>query len=582
MLIIPILFYSGSDFFKNSISALKVKKISIDVPLVLGIIALFGRSMYEVLSATGSGYFDTLAGLVFLLLTGRYFQNKVFNQFSFERELYSYFPLSVLKKTNSSEERVLIENLEEGDFIKIKNEEIIPCDAEVISDSITADLSFITGEAMAKRFNAGDKIYAGSKIVGKSGEFKVLKKTDKSYLACLWDEVKSSGKKEVLESLTGKFSGYFTALVLLIALSAFSYYWMNNNVSGAFNALTAVLLITCPCASALSAPMALGNAIRLLSRRGFYLKNAFVIEKVAGIKNIVLDKTGTITVAEKVEVTYVGNTLSEEEQSMIYSAVNSSNHPLSRILSDKLKHLKSIEPDAYEEIKGKGIEAKFKNNNLCIGSATFTKAINTIENKKQGSVVHIAINGNYKGYYFIESRYREGLWKMLNSLSAEANIYLLSGDHKDENPQLTEYFGKNMHFNQNPEGKKQYIQMLAESGKTMMVGDGINDGVALKVSDVGIAVSDNVNSFYPSAQIILDGKHFTELAEMIAYSRSVLKVIYACLALSFLYNIVGMYFACTLAVTPLFAAVLMPISSITVVSLAVGGTYFAYRRKFAI
>ncbi len=580
LLILPILFYSGSEFFKNSISALKVKKISIDVPLVLGIIALFGRSMYEVISGTGSGYFDTLAGLVFLLLTGRYFQNKVFNQFSFERELYSYFPLSVLKKTTIGEERVLIENLKEEDFIKIKNEEIIPCDAEVVSESITADLSFITGEAMARRFNKGDKIYAGSKIIGKSGEFKVLKKTDKSYLACLWDEVKSSGKKDVLESLTGKFSGYFTALVLLIALSAFSYYWMNNNIHGAFNALTAVLLITCPCASALSAPMALGNAIRLLSRRGFYLKNAFVIEKVAGIKNIVLDKTGTITVAEKVEVTYCGSTLSDEEESLVFSTVNSSNHPLSRILSDKLKHTPSLEPEAYEEIKGKGIEAKFQNNVVCIGSALFTKSNVTVENPKHGSVVHVAINGKHKGYYFLESRYRKGLWDMLEKLSADSEIYLLSGDHKDENPQLLQYFGKNMLFNQNPEGKKQYIQMLAENGKTMMVGDGINDGVALKVSDVGIAVSDNVNSFYPSAHIILDGKNFIQLAEMISYSRSVLKVIYACLGLSFLYNIVGMYFACTLQVTPLFAAVLMPISSITVVSLAVGGTYFAYRRKF--
>lgn len=585
LLILPVLFYSGTEYFVNSFNALKIKKISIDVPLAIGIVALFGRSMYEVLTATGSGYFDTLAGLIFLLLTGRYFQNKVFDEFSFERELYSYFPLSVIKKTSTSEERVLIEDLQQGDIIIIKNEEIIPCDAELISESITADLSFITGEAMPKVFTAGARIYAGSKVAGKPGEFRVLQKTDKSYLARLWDEVKSSGKTDVLESLTGSLSGYFTALVLLIASLAFALYYFEGNVSGAFNALTAVLLITCPCASALSAPMALGNAIRLLARKGFYLKNAFVVEKIAHVENVVLDKTGTITVAEKVEVSYHGKELDQQERSLVYSAVNSSNHPLSRILATQLKHNSTmIAADAYEEIKGKGIDATINGIQIHVGSALFTKATSTGEepNKGYGSVVHISINGIYKGYFFIESKYREGLWEMLEELGNEANLFLLSGDHKDENPKLFEYFGNNMVFHQSPEGKKEYIELLKKRGSTMMVGDGINDGVALKVSDVGIAVADNVNSFYPSAHVILDGKMFNELPGMLIYSKKVLRVIYACLSLSFLYNIVGMYFACTLQVTPLFAAILMPISSVTVVSLAVLGTYLSYRKVFKV
>ncbi len=581
LLIIPVLFYSGTEYFVNSINALKIRKISIDVPLAIGIVALFGRSIYEVLSATGSGYFDTLAGLIFLLLTGRYFQNKVFDEFSFERELYSYFPLSVVKKHNHNEQRVLIEDLQPGDHITIKNEEIIPCDAQLISESITADLSFITGEALPKVFARGSRIYAGSKVVGKPGEFMVLQKTDKSYLARLWDEVKSSGGVDVLESLTGSLSGYFTTLVLLVGTAAFSFYYFNDNVSGAFNALTAVLLITCPCASALSAPMALGNAIRLLARKGFYLKNAFVVEKIARIKNVVLDKTGTITVAEKVEVSYHGETLNQKEESFIFSAVNSSNHPLSRILSEKLKSTSDLLlVDFYEELKGSGIKALVGDAEVKVGSAKFTSA--EIETKVDGygSWVHVMINKKYKGYYFIESKYRDGLWEMLNALKRNSNIYLLSGDHRDENPKLEEVFGSHMVFNQSPADKKYFVQSLHNSAPTMMVGDGVNDGVALKVSDVGIAVSDNVNSFYPSAQVILDGKMFNELPQMLLYSKRVLRVIYVCLSLSFLYNIVGMYFACSLQVTPLFAAVLMPISSITVVSLAVGGTYLAYRRIF--
>jgi len=169
---------------------------------------------------------------------------------------------------------------------------------------------------------------------------------------------------------------------------------------------------------------------------------------------------------------------------------------------------------------------------------------------------------------------------MLEELGKDSNLFLLSGDHKDENPKLFEYFGNNMVFHQSPEGKKEYIELLKKRGNTMMVGDGINDGVALKVSDVGIAVADNVNSFYPSAHVILDGKMFNELHDMLRYAKKVLRVIYACLTLSFLYNIVGMYFACTLQVTPLFAAILMPISSVTVVSLAVLGTYISYRKVF--
>ena len=583
LLILPVLFYSGSEYFINSIAALKIKKISIDVPLAIGIVALFGRSIFEVFSSTGSGYFDTLAGLIFLLLSGRYFQNKVFDQFSFERELYSYFPLSVLRGTADSEERVLIEDLQQGDIIKIKNEEIIPCDAELLSENITADLSFITGEAMPKTFSKGSRIYAGSKVMGQPGEFLVLQKTDKSYLARLWNEVKSSGKTDVLESLTGSFSAYFTALVLLVAGSAFGYYWYNNDLPGAFNALTAVLLITCPCASALSAPMALGNAIRLLARKGFYLKNAFVLEKIAGIKNVVLDKTGTITVAEKVALSYYGLALTEDESKWVFASVNASNHPLSRILAAHLKNNSApLSPSSFEEVKGKGIVSTVHNQKVAVGSASFTQApkIKNAEIKGYGSVVHIAINEIYKGYYFIESRYREGLWNTLAELKKDKSIYLLSGDQEDENPKLETFFASNRTFNQSPADKKEFILNLRSQGPTMMIGDGINDGVALKVSDVGVAISDNVNSFYPSAHVILDGQMFNELPRILRYSKTVLTIIYACLGLSFSYNIIGMYFACTLRVTPLFAAVLMPISSVTVVSLAVGGTYIAYRRTF--
>jgi Cu+-exporting ATPase len=256
---------------------------------------------------------------------------------------------------------------------------------------------------------------------------------------------------------------------------------------------------------------------------------------------------------------------------------------LSRILAAHLKNNSApLSPSSFEEVKGKGIVSTVHNQKVAVGSASFTQApkIENAEIKGYGSVVHIAINEIYKGYYFIESRYREGLWNTLAELKKDKSIYLLSGDQEDENPKLETSFASNRTFHQSPADKKEFILNLRSQGATMMIGDGINDGVALKVSDVGVAISDNVNSFYPSAHVILDGQMFNELPRILRYSKKVLTIIYACLGLSFSYNIVGMYFACTLRVTPLFAAVLMPISSVTVVSLAVGGTYIAYRRTF--
>ncbi|MFA5297904.1 MAG: HAD-IC family P-type ATPase, partial [Lutibacter sp.] len=387
-----------------------------------------------------------------------------------------------------------------------------------------------------------------------------------SYLTQLWSNDVFNKKADfTIKNITDSISKLFTINVLAIAILA-GIFWYNYNASMVFNVVTAVLIIACPCALALSAPFAIGNILRIFGYHKFYLKNAETVENIAKINTIIFDKTGTITSTDKSHVIYRGEILSTDELKAVKTILRASNHPLSRSLYDFIQEEVFTEkPTHFEEVLGKGIYATINNMEIKLGSASFTGAISFETNE---TAIHVKIDDKFKGSYIFKNSYREGTKHIFETLSKKYKLVILSGDNDGEKIYLEKLLPKNtiFQFNQKPENKLEFIKNLQEKGeKVMMVGDGLNDAGALAQSNVGIVISENVNVFSPACDGILDAKFFNNLPNLLTISNKTMTIIKTSFILAFCYNVVGMYFAVTGALTPIVAAILMPISSISVV-----------------
>ncbi|WP_072401920.1 heavy metal translocating P-type ATPase [Flaviramulus basaltis] len=563
---LPVVFYSAQDYFVSAFKGLRSKILNIDVPIALGVSVLFIRSTTEIILNIGSGFFDSLTGLIFFLLLGKFFQQKTYTFLSFERDYKSYFPIGITKISDNKEESIQVYDIEKGDRLLIRNEELIPVDCILIKGHARIDYSFVTGESKTVSKQSGDKLFAGGKQLDGSIEVDVLKTVEQSYLTQLWsNDVFKKDKELAFTNITNSISKHFTITILLIAFLA-TIFWLFTDVSKALNVFTSVLIIACPCAIALSAPFTFGNILRILGKKKFYLKNASIIEQLAKINTIIFDKTGTITSNKETRINYEGLQLSDAEESLLKSTLRGSNHPLSRSLYNLLNEHNILTLDAYEEHLGKGIEAKYKNRNIKIGSAAFvgfssdTAALNT--------AVHVSTNNRYKGKFTFYNKYRKGLSQLFNTLKKEYDLVILSGDNAGEENNLKKLLPTKtkLLFNQKPEDKLEYIKYhQTEGAKVLMIGDGLNDAGALAQSDVGIAISENVNVFSPACDAILDASKFNQLYDYIKISKSAIKIIKWSFLLSFIYNCIGLYFAITGQLAPVVAAILMPLSSISIV-----------------
>lgn len=577
---LPSFLYSASGYYVSAFKSIRAGLLNIDIPIALGIVVMFVRSTVDIMFDFGQGFFDSLTGLVFFMLLGKLFQQKTYDFLSFERDFKSYFPIAVTKiYKDKTEVSVPVYDVQAGDRLLIRNQELIPVDGILISDTTSIDYSFVTGEAVPINKKSGDKIYAGGRQAGQVIEMEALASVSQSYLTQLWsNEVFAKKDARDYKTLTDTISRYFTPLLLFIAIASFSV-WIFIDVKTAFDVFTAVLIVACPCALALSAPFTLGNVLRIMGNRKLYLKNATVIEQMAKIDTVVFDKTGTITTNRKSGIVYEGIVPDEKQLMFIKNILRGSNHPLSRMIYDHLPATRVLPVDDFQEITGKGIQGSIDGFHLKIGSASFVG--NEVESTLQ-TCVHIAINRNYLGRYVFENQYREGISELFNNLGNKYKLAILSGDNEGERRMLESLLpsGTQLAFNQKPEQKLQYIKQLQEQGHTvMMVGDGLNDAGALAQSNVGISVSENVNVFSPACDGILDASQFKKIAWFMRFSKNTITTIKLSFALSLLYNVVGLSFAVTGQLMPLTAAIIMPLSTITIISfVTLMSNYFAKKK----
>jgi len=575
---LPVVFYAAQDYYTSAFKGLKHGLLNIDVPIALGISVLFIRSFTEVALSLGTGYFDSLTGLVFFLLLGKLAQQKTYSFLSFERDYKSYFPIAITKiEDDQDENSIPVYDIQQGDRLLIRNGELIPVDAILVEGQAEIDYSFVTGESRPTSKKAGDRLYAGGKQIGNAIEIIADSKVKQSSLTQLWSKSdnEASETNDPFQSLINRISKNFTIAVLSIA-SLTTIIWLFIDPSRALDVFTAVLIIACPCAIALATPFTLGNLLRIFGKNGFYLKNTETIEKLSHIDYYVFDKTGTLTQSGN-NINYDGEELTEDDKILVKSSLRNSNHPLSRQLYDFLQTQNIKTLDDFEEIPGKGVIAKLDSHKIKLGSAHF---INEQNNDQTKTSVHLKKDNHYKGKFLFGSNYRTGVFALLNRLKKRFQLMILSGDHKGEQEFLESQVGDvEMNFDQSPTDKYTQIDQLQKKGNQVsMIGDGLNDAGALKKSNVGIAVSDNINVFSPSCDAILDARQISRFDQLIDISLKSIKIIKLSFLFSLLYNVIGLYFAVTGQLEPVIAAILMPLSSLSIVAFTTAATNWIGRK----
>lgn len=576
-LAIPVLLYSARDYFISAWTNLKNGILNLDFPLALGIAVMFIRSAAEIITETGSGFIDTLCSLVFFLLIGKWMQQRTYHYLSFERDYRSYFPVAVTVIREGKEKAVPLDQLKTGHRILIRSNEIIPADAILLKGEAKLDFSFVTGEALPVQKVLGEVIYAGGRQLTGAIELEVVKPVSQSYLTKLWNNEAFAGRKDPIKTFSDSASKYFSIVLVLIALAA-GLFWINTDSNKAIASFTAVLIIACPCALALSSPFTLAAVLSIFDKNKFYLKSTAVIEELARIDTLVFDKTGTITNPAADSFGFSGQ-LSTMEKQLVSDLARNSGHPLSRELV-KWLHKDSLYPvDNYREMVGRGISGRINGHEIKLGSASFLGITNT----DKGSVVHIVIDTQYCGYFLSEQRWRPGFKQLALQLGHHKDLHLLSGDQDHDRKLLAPFFpgAHHLHFKQSPQNKLDYIVALQSRGATvMMLGDGLNDAGALRQSNLGVAVTDDINNFSPGCDAILDGAAFEKLPLFIRQAKDAVKVIHMSFIISLLYNAIGIFFAVQGLLSPLMAAILMPLSTVTIILFtSLTARWYAHKNK---
>lgn len=579
ILSLPVFFYSASEFYISAWKSLKHRFLNIDAPIVLAVWVTFARSVYEVLSGTGGGYFDSMSGIVFFMLVGRVLQDKTYQQLSFERDYTSYFPIAVTKLIDKRPETVALPDIQLNDTLLIHNEELIPADGIITRGKALIDYSFVTGESLPVVKEMGEIVYAGGKQTGSNMEILVIKEVAQSYLTSLWNRQEETDTHAQERSFVHLLSRYFTWIVFGIALLGAAF-WYYHDPAKIAPAVTAVLIVACPCALLLSNTFTNANILRRLGRNQLYLRNAQVIEDIASADCIVFDKTGTLTSGRYQDIRYEGAPLNRQLQKSIGALAAQSTHPLSKAIANWAGGSGAASILAYRELPGKGIEGIVSGDLISLGSASFVKH-NEEKGDEEGSQVFLSVEEEVLGKFIFRNHYRSQLPELISRLSKKYQLALLSGDNAGEKAYLRSLLGPDaiLLFNQQPADKLEAIRVLQAQGrKVMMIGDGLNDAGALRQADIGMAVSENNNNFTPASDAILAAENLPALYRFIQLCKANKNVIVIAFSISILYNIIGLFFAVQGVLSPIIAAILMPCSSISILLITHGmSNYFSYR-----
>ena len=573
----PSVFWCGSTFFLGALGSLRATTLSMDVPIALGLLAGYVQGAVNTLRADGEVYFDVVTMLVFLLLTGRYLLKRRQGVAVEAAELLSSLaPSSARVLEDGGEREVPLEALVPGMRVAVLAGETFPADGRVAAGRSSVDPSLLTGEARPVEVAVGDAVHAGT--VNLSGRLEVAIEStgEDTRVGRLMRLVEESARRRApIVQLADRISGRFVGVVLVLSAVTFAIWW-RVSAQLAFDNAVALLIVTCPCALGLATPLAISAAIGRAARAGFLVRGADVIESLSRGGRLILDKTGTLTTGELAVVAYSG---SEHTRALVAAAEAHSSHPVARALATSQPP--AMGPVEVEETLGGGIVGRVGRHALVVGSPAFlasrfpgwpleiSSRVDAFSADGLTPIV-VAVDGAVCGVFGLGDPLREdarGAIHALRALGYEPSI--LSGDHPGAVSAVARALDVPIDHARggvSPEGKVAAVLAEKARGPVVMVGDGVNDAAALASADVGVAVHGGAEAAFAVADVFVTRPGLNRLVELIVGSRRTMRVVKRNLIFSLLYNVVAVVLAMTGFINPLLAAILMPLSSLTVIA----------------
>jgi len=563
VLFLPIFFYSALPFYRGAWNALKLKTIHIDFPITVALVASTLFSTYNLMRGSDEYYFDSTASFLFLIMVARFFVKKTQQKFLSPQNIKSLFRSETYTLADS---RVLLaENIKKDDVIFIYHEQILPIDGILLSDSAIIDTSLMSGESTPTSFTRGMRLFAGYKILSKSVQVQCEKETQKSRVSELIGESYQNvmAKSEYL-SLADRLAQKLLLVVFSVGIIFFFTYGYFFDFKDAFDRTLALIVVACPCALAFGSPLTLAMAFKKAQQKGISIRNPGVFEKLPKIQNIFFDKTGTLTDG-RLHVSHTWpETLSPEIKSLLVHLEKISYHPVAfAIRQEWLAYSATpmLPINNHEEVFGVGIRGNINSDFYEL------KALpaNLYEDSTDMAIVLYKNKEVLCRIYFKDRLRPEAASVVKSFIHENKKVQLLTGDKKRKALQVGESCGlssTDIFYELFPEDKK---EIIARSAHTLMIGDGLNDSLALSAADVGIAIKGSTELTLGTSDIIFVRGGLTPLLELFQISLSVQKTLQRNLTLSLIYNLIAGVLALMGFINPLWAAVLMPASTFAVV-----------------
>ncbi len=565
----PTLFYSGWVFFKGAYYGLKNRFVNMDLLVATGATLVYIYSIWAMITREGEVYFDSVTMIITFVLVGKYLEvlSKKQAVDTIDKLLGSY-PTEVTVVKGDEKALIAVENVEVGDIIELKPGEKVVIDGEIVAGEGSFDESSLTGESEPVLKKKGDEVLSGSITLDSVVRYEAKKAFSDSMMSQIARLLEDSiTKKPRLEQLANQISGYFSVVILTLAALTFAgWYWYVGAFEKALIVAVSVIVIACPCALGLATPMATLVGIGEAAKRGILFKEASFLETMAKANVLVLDKTGTIT---KGEPEVIGEEKFRDfDPSIIAAVVQNSNHPISKGVARYLALQQTFEAVSFKEIKAKGVEAVVDGHKVVAGSVEFLKerGVN-IDYRGENSVFAVAIDGELTVVYELADELKENAAEAIVKIKQLGlEVVMLTGDNEETAKKIASFLGIDYRAKLLPHQKAEFIDELHKKGKVVvMAGDGINDSVALARSDIAIAMGSGADIAVSVSDVVLLDEAPMKIYEALRLSRRVFLAVKENLALSLLYNTIAVPAAILGYVNPLFAALAMSLSSLTVV-----------------
>ncbi len=575
-------FFIGFEFYKNTFYSLRDFSANMDTLVALGTSSAYFYSIYLLFwQHSHHLYFETSSVLITVVILGRYLEKKSMKKTNDAiKKLITFLPKKAIILKDNQEIEISFEDIKLGDIVVVKPGEKIPVDGIITEGNSFVDESVIKGESIPVEKKQGDRVISGS--INQNGYFKfkaekVGKDTVLQRIIKLINEVQSI--KPPIQKLVDTVSAYFVPSVILIALLTFiiRFYFLQNTLSTSLMSAVSILVIACPCALGLATPVAIMAGTGIAARNGILFKNPEVLEILSKIKNIIFDKTGTITYGkpEVIDIISLSSEFSLKEIIKISASLESgSEHPLAKAIINKNKEdIYNI--DSFKSYPGYGVEGMVNGKKYFLGNIKFIKDknINFLESKLTGyyykglTTILLTDENRVIGIITLGDKIRDDSKDAIDLLKKEKiNIYLATGDNKEAAEIIAKETGiKNIYADILPDEKVNIVNELKKGGLTAFAGDGINDAPAIAAADVGFVMASGTDIAIEIGDIILMKNSLMDIYKTIKLSKKILIKIKQNLFWAFFYNIIGMPVAALGLLNPMVAGTAMALSSVSVV-----------------